>query len=98
METFLAFNGGVLGAIDDEVVDLALGVADGTYSFTACRDFVRLRMFRPEWSDVETARWARRLDPEGRAQVASSLQAAGFERGIRAFAVLETVEDREPPV
>lgn len=79
--------------LDDEVVDLALGVAEGRYSATACREFVRLRLFRPAWSDEETARWAGRLDKQGRSQVALSLQEAGFSRGLRAIAVLERLTE-----
>lgn len=63
MDTFLLINRASLMASPDEVRDLALGVADGSVSRSACIDFVRRRTLRFGWSPAQVRRWLQRIPP-----------------------------------
>lgn len=98
MELFLGFNDAYLGATDDEVVGLALGVADGTISLSRCRAFLRQRVFRVSWSDEEATEWVAKLDASARAHLGQTLQVVGLNRGDRLFRVLdEALGRRDQP-
>ena len=77
METFLSLNGASLIASDDEVKEMALGVARGDLSRAACCEFIRTRCVRRDWNGHQIDRWANRLPGE---QV-MSVKAAADEYG-----------------
>ncbi len=60
-DTFLYINGADFFGTDSDVVNLALGVADGTVSLKALTTSFRARVFRIAWSNEETVRRIEKL-------------------------------------
>ena len=84
METFLSLNHASLITSDDEVKEIALGVASGHLSRAECCGFVRIRCVRRQWKRPQIARWASRLPQEHAAPVKAALDEYGpFGRGDR---------------
>lgn len=91
MDTFLLVNGASLMASPDEVRDLALGVADGSISRSACIAFVRRRTLRFRWDRAQIRSWLQRMPPDELPMIAEAsdvLRARGEQVATAVGAVL----------
>lgn len=64
MELFIEMKGHGLVASDDEIVELALGVADGSTSMARSALFLRRRVFNKGLPDDDLRAWLEALDAE----------------------------------
>lgn len=79
-ELFVAVNRAALVATDEELEELALGVAGNSISQSENAAFFRERILRFTWDDAQRERWGNRLSPEGGQALLSDQTLERFQR------------------
>ncbi|TAK73701.1 MAG: type II toxin-antitoxin system death-on-curing family toxin [Dehalococcoidia bacterium] len=92
MELFIDLNGHGLVASDQEVVDLALGVADGSTTMAESAAFLRQRLFNKGLPNEQLRAWLEDLDTKLRKAGSPETLGAGIRRHRRiTSAIVNTV-------
>ena len=65
MLVFLGRNNSLLIALDDELLEFSLAVADGRLDQEAACNFAALRVFERDWSEAEIGDWRQFVDQHG---------------------------------